>query len=108
MCTASRAALGSLRGVRIGGLAVCGTSGTVLLTDGAGRPTSPALMYDDGRATVQGARARMAGLAVQDTWALPKALWLTETHGQGRVTHQPDLVVSSSPASCPRPTPATP
>ncbi|MFD0007233.1 FGGY-family carbohydrate kinase [Streptomyces sp. NPDC127178] len=94
VCTASRAALGSPRGVRIGGLAVCGTSGTVLLTDGAGRPTSPALMYDDGRATVQGARARMAGLAVQDTWALPKALWLTETYGQGRVTHQPDLVVS--------------
>ncbi|MFE5889422.1 FGGY-family carbohydrate kinase [Streptomyces sp. NPDC056462] len=94
VCTASRAALGALRGVRIGGLAVCGTSGTVLLTDGAGRPKSPALMYDDGRATVQAARARMAGLQVQDTWALPKALWLTETYGQGRVTHQPDLVVS--------------
>lgn len=93
VCTASRAALGSLRGVRIGGLAVCGTSGTVLLTDGAGRPKSPALMYDDGRATAQAARARMAGLGVQDTWALPKALWLTETYGQGRITHQPDLVV---------------
>ncbi|MGW5473640.1 FGGY-family carbohydrate kinase [Streptomyces chartreusis] len=94
VCTASRAALDSRRGMRIGGLAVCGTSGTVLLTDGAGRPMSPALMYDDGRATAQGARARMAGAAVQDTWALPKAVWLTETYGPGRVTHQPDLVVS--------------
>ncbi|MFI6008784.1 FGGY-family carbohydrate kinase [Streptomyces sp. NPDC051243] len=94
LCAASRSALGSLRGVRVGGLAVCGTSGTVLLTDGAGRPMSPALMYDDGRATAQAARARMAGIGVQDTWALPKLLWLTENFGHGRVTHQPDLIVS--------------
>jgi sugar (pentulose or hexulose) kinase len=53
---------------------VCGTSGTVLLTDGSGRPVSPALMYDDGRATAEATRLREAGLAVQDTWALPKAL----------------------------------
>lgn len=89
-----QAALRGRSKVRVGGLAVCGTSGTVLLTDGAGRPMSPALMYDDGRATAQGARARMAGLGVQDTWALPKAVWLTETYGHGRITHQPDLVVS--------------
>ncbi|WP_405582714.1 FGGY-family carbohydrate kinase [Streptomyces sp. NBC_01092] len=94
VCAASRAALRGRSKVRVGGLAVCGTSGTVLLTDGAGRPMSPALMYDDGRATAQGARARMAGLGVQDTWALPKAVWLTETYGHGRITHQPDLVVS--------------
>ncbi|MCF1598009.1 FGGY-family carbohydrate kinase [Streptomyces muensis] len=94
LCAASGAALRGRSKARVGGLAVCGTSGTVLLTDGAGRPTSPALMYDDGRATAEGARARMAGLGVQDTWALPKALWLTETYGPGRITHQPDLVVS--------------
>ncbi|MET9968157.1 FGGY-family carbohydrate kinase [Streptomyces sp. NPDC006356] len=94
LCAASRAALRGRSKARVGGLAVCGTSGTVLLTDGAGRPTSPALMYDDGRATAEGARARMAGLGVQDTWALPKALWLTEAYGPGRITHQPDLVVS--------------
>ncbi|MFE9018840.1 FGGY-family carbohydrate kinase [Streptomyces sp. NPDC007808] len=94
LCAASRAALSGRAKVPVGGLAVCGTSGTVLLTDGAGRPMSPALMYDDGRATAQAARARMAGLDVQDTWALPKALWLTETYGPGRITHQPDLVVS--------------
>ncbi|MDN0196844.1 FGGY-family carbohydrate kinase [Streptomyces sp. S.PNR 29] len=94
VCAASRAALGPLPGVRIGGLAVCGTSGTVLLTDGAGRPVSPALMYDDGRAAEEAARARQAGLAVQDTWALPKAVWLTGAHGRGRVTHQPDVITA--------------
>lgn len=92
--TASRAALEGRPKVRVGGLAVCGTSGTVLLTDGAGRPMSPALMYDDGRAAAEAARARAAGLGVQNTWALPKALWLTEAYGHGRITHQPDLIVS--------------
>ncbi|MCL8014794.1 FGGY-family carbohydrate kinase [Streptomyces sp. AS02] len=94
LCAASRAALQGRSKTRVGGLAVCGTSGTVLLTDGAGRPMSPALMYDDGRAAAEAARARSAGLGVQNTWALPKALWLTEAYGHGRVTHQPDLVVS--------------
>ncbi|MFC8143071.1 FGGY-family carbohydrate kinase [Streptomyces paradoxus] len=96
LCEASRAALGSAPpGLPVGGLAVCGTSGTVLLTDGSGRPVSPALMYDDGRAKPQAARAREAGLAVQDTWALPKALWLLAEYGGTslRLTHQPDLVV---------------
>ncbi|MFF4499888.1 FGGY-family carbohydrate kinase [Streptomyces sp. NPDC001401] len=94
VCTASQAAIGPLSGVRIGGLAVCGTSGTVLLTDGEGRPLSPALMYDDGRAAAEGAWARGAGLAVQDTWALPKARWLIETYGRGRITHQPDVITA--------------
>ncbi|MEU1850035.1 FGGY family carbohydrate kinase [Streptomyces sp. NPDC019990] len=95
LCTASRAALARAPGVPVGGLAVCGTSGTVLLTDGSGRPVSPALMYDDRRAARQAARAREAGLAVQDTWALPKALWLVEEYGPGlRLAHQPDLVVT--------------
>ncbi|MEU3937576.1 FGGY family carbohydrate kinase [Streptomyces sp. NPDC029044] len=96
LCEASRAALGSAPpGRPVGGLAVCGTSGTVLLTDGSGRPVSPALMYDDGRARAQAARAREAGLAVQDTWALPKALWLLGEYGGTplRLTHQPDLIV---------------
>ncbi|MEU0214889.1 FGGY-family carbohydrate kinase [Streptomyces sp. NPDC006265] len=97
LCTASRAALGSAPpDPPVGGLAVCGTSGTVLLTDGSGRPVSPALMYDDGRAKAEAARARAAGLAVQDTWALPKALWLLGEYGGGslRLAHQPDLIVS--------------
>jgi len=90
--TASRAALAALSGVRIGGLAVCGTSGTVLLTDGAGTPLTPALMYDDGRARAEAEALRAAGPAVQDTWGLPKALWLLGAYGKGRVTHQPDVI----------------
>ncbi|AZS87321.1 carbohydrate kinase [Streptomyces griseoviridis] len=94
VCAACREALAGRRGARVGGLAVCGTSGTVLLTDPAGRPVSPALMYDDGRATAEGARARAAGLAVQDGWGLPKALWLLDAHGPGRITHQPDVITA--------------
>lgn len=92
--TAARAALGPLTGTRVGGLAVCGTSGTVLLTDRAGRPLSPGLMYDDGRAAAEAARARAAGLAVQDTWALPKARLLVGEYGPGRITHQPDVITA--------------
>ncbi|GHI07694.1 carbohydrate kinase [Streptomyces cellostaticus] len=91
VCTACRGALGGVR-VRVGGLAVCGTSGTVLLTDGAGRPLGPALMYDDRRAAAEAGRLRSAGLAVQDTWALPKVRWLVDRFGPGRVAHQPDLI----------------
>ncbi|NUS79727.1 MAG: FGGY-family carbohydrate kinase [Streptomyces sp.] len=93
VCMASRAALRDHSG-GVGGLAVCGTSGTVLLSDDAGRPVSPALMYDDGRAWAEGERLRGAGLAVQNTWGLPKALWLRRIHGPGRITHQPDVITA--------------
>ncbi|KUN29102.1 carbohydrate kinase [Streptomyces antibioticus] len=93
VCTASRMALRE-RPARVAGLAVCGTSGTVLLTDGGWRPVSPALMYDDGRAWAEGERLRVAGLAVPNTWGLPKALWLRRVHGPGRITHQPDVITA--------------
>jgi sugar (pentulose or hexulose) kinase len=113
--TASRAALSGGASGRIAGLAVCGTSGTVLLTDGSGRPVGPALMYDDGRAAEEAARAREAGLLVQNGWGLPKAMWLLraydgagrarENDGAGRargydrsrdvrLAHQPDVIVT--------------
>ncbi|MFD4560261.1 FGGY-family carbohydrate kinase [Streptomyces sp. NPDC058469] len=92
VCTASRAAMSGQRSSRvrtIGGLAVCGTSGTVLLTDAEGRPLTPGLMYDDGRAVEEAARVGM-----QTSWALPKALWLLDAYGPGRVTHQPDVITA--------------
>ena len=97
VCTASRAAMSQGSGrVRLGGLAVCGTSGTVLLTDAQGRPRTPGLMYDDGRAVEEAARVGM-----QTSWALPKALWLLNAYewkeggGQvARVTHQPDVITA--------------
>ncbi|MXM61931.1 carbohydrate kinase [Streptomyces sp. HUCO-GS316] len=91
---ASRAALAGRPPVPIGGLAVCGTSGTVLLTDGFACPLTPALMYDDGRASAHTARLGSAGLRVQDSWGLPKALWLLDAYGPGRIAHQPDVITA--------------
>lgn len=93
---AARTAIGAALRERgpgpVGALAVCGTSGTVLLTDGTGRPLTPGLMYDDGRATDEAALAR-----VQPTWALPKVMRLLKEHPATagvRLTHQPDFIVS--------------
>jgi sugar (pentulose or hexulose) kinase len=70
----------------VAGIAVCSTSGTVLLADARARPLTPALMYDDMRAGEQAARIRDAGHEVwrelgyrmQPSWALPKLLWMVE------------------------------
>ena len=99
-----REALAGLRAQPIAGLAVCATSGTVLLVDAAGNPISPGLMYDDSRAVDDARRASEAGAAVweslgyrmQPAWALPKLLWLLREHGAGargtRLAHQVDVV----------------
>jgi sugar (pentulose or hexulose) kinase len=46
-------------------------------------------MYDDGRAAAEAAR-----VGTQPSWALPKALWLLEAYGRGRITHQPDVITA--------------
>ena len=87
------------------GVAVDATSGTVLLVDRAGRPLTPALMYDDDRAAHlvplvdrAGAHlwAELGYQRVQASWALPKVLWLLAEHGPlpagTRVAHQSDAV----------------
>ncbi|MGW0733062.1 FGGY-family carbohydrate kinase [Streptomyces sp. NPDC002851] len=92
------------------GLAVDATSGTILLADAAGTPLTPAIMYDDSRATTQAQRVNAAGSALwqqlgyrsmQPTWALPKLLWLLEHSAAGatsgaasgvRLLHQADLI----------------
>jgi D-ribulokinase len=93
---ATRAAMSQLQGVAARGVAICSTSGTVLLVDRRLRPLSRALMYDDARAAAQArAIAERGSLAVQPTWALPKLLWLLEAHGQdGRAMHAADFVGS--------------
>ncbi|NGN68079.1 carbohydrate kinase [Streptomyces sp. A7024] len=85
-------------------LAIDGTSGTILLADAQGTPLTPALMYDDGRAATEAARANEAGAdiwqrlgyrSMQPSWALPKLLWLLEHSAppQGtRLLHQIDLI----------------
>jgi D-ribulokinase len=88
---ATRAALAGVHPGRVRGVALCSTSGTVLLTDRTGAALGPALMYDDARAAVEEHRAREAGgelwaslgYPMQRSWALPKALWLLGQAGAG-------------------------
>ncbi len=72
----------ALRAVRA--LAICSTSGTILLADDAGRPLTPGVMYDDDRGAPHAERVADAGrelwaelgLRMQASWALPKLLTL--------------------------------
>lgn len=72
----------SLHGCEPVAVSVDGTSATLLLVDGQGRPLSPALMYDDRRAVTQA--GRLATLASphtavhSPTSSLAKLLWLLE------------------------------
>lgn len=105
LCRAGGQALVSTADVVVAGLAVDSTSGTLVVTDAAGVPRGPGLMYDDARAGEQAARVQEAGRAVweslgyrmQPTWALPKVLWLLE-HGAlsvgDRVAHQADVLLA--------------
>jgi sugar (pentulose or hexulose) kinase len=81
---AFRHALAGLSADRVGAVAICSTSGTFLLADEAGRPRTPALMYDDARAGAEATEVaavgasewRALGYPMQRAWALPKLLWL--------------------------------
>src|SRR5208282_697473 len=103
---ASGAALAALpAGLPIHGVAVDGTSGTILLTDGDLSPLTPGLMYDDTRAVEETKRANEAGAAVwstlgynrmQASWGLPKLLWLLAQYSGSargtRLAHQTDFI----------------
>jgi sugar (pentulose or hexulose) kinase len=74
----------SLPSREVGGVAICATSGTILLGTRDGAPLTPALMYDDSRAAEHLEALRVAwgpcaernAYQVQPTWALPKLAWL--------------------------------
>ena len=96
-CAASRAALRGVAPERVGGVATCATSGTILLVDRAGAPLTPGLMYDDGRAAEQAARmAADGGLGGLPISALPKLLWMLDAWPElargARLAHQADVV----------------
>jgi sugar (pentulose or hexulose) kinase len=83
-------------------VAVCATSGTVVVTDRDGIPSGPALLYSDQRATQEAAVAQAAGearwrrlgLHVQPSFGLPKAGWLVREHRDAaRLAHVSDVVV---------------
>ena len=104
LAAASRAALDGVAPERVRGVATDGTSGTILLVDRAGAAVTPALVYDDSRATDQARRADEAGSAVwsslgyrmRPAWALPKLVWMLEEWPErargARLAHQPDYV----------------
>jgi len=106
LACACRVALAGLPSAQIRGVAVGGTSGTILLINQSGRPLTPALMYDDARAGVEAERANQPGRELWDTlgyrmqpsWALPKLLWLIRTHHRlipyARLAHQSDFINS--------------
>ncbi|MGI8904435.1 MAG: FGGY-family carbohydrate kinase [Solirubrobacteraceae bacterium] len=101
---ACRATTTDLGPASIGALAICGTSGTIMLVDAAGDPLSPGLMYDDSRALEEARRVSEAGAGVweslgyciQPSWALPKLLWLLradpDAAREGRLAHQVDFL----------------
>jgi D-ribulokinase len=103
---ACRMALAELpAGVQIHGVAVDGTSGTILLIDGSGRPQTSALMYDDMRGVEEAKRVNEVGAAVwaalgynrmQAAWGLPKLLWLLARYKDlspaTRLAHQTDFI----------------
>ncbi|SDK17184.1 FGGY-family carbohydrate kinase [Nonomuraea jiangxiensis] len=100
LAAATREALRDGPPGRIEGVAVAATSGTLLLTDAHGRALTPALMYDDRRASADrvnevGAPVweRLGYRRMQPNWALPKLLWLLgEAPAGARLAHQSDFV----------------
>src|SRR5215218_5788220 len=102
---ATREAGRDLGDTEVAGLAICSTSGTILLTDDHGRPLTPAIMYDDGRASEEARIAQEAGEEVWDSlgyrisgsYALPRLLWFLKNgfgEGASRLMHQADFVAS--------------
>lgn len=88
-------------------LAICSTSGTVLLADEHGTPLTPAVMYDDDRGAAHVPAARDAapdrwralGVTIQASWGLPKTLELLATtpgarDGGVRLMHCADFLGS--------------
>ncbi|PRX47159.1 sugar (pentulose or hexulose) kinase [Prauserella shujinwangii] len=103
LATACGAAMREVGGRPVRGLALCATSGTVLLVSPELTPLSPGLMYDDSRAGSEARRAveagdelwRRLGYRPQASWALPKLLWLLDAAGRpagARMAHQADYL----------------
>jgi D-ribulokinase len=103
--TATRAALRDVPAPAVRRVAVCATSGTLVLVDAGLRPMAPALMYDDLRAAEENARVlaavpekvwRRLGVRPQPSWAVAKLAWLAAALPaelrRGVVLHQADFV----------------
>lgn len=86
-------------------IAVDGTSGTVVGLDRDGRPTGPALMYNDGRAAREAEElneaardtCRKLGYRIAASYAIAKILWIQRSQPQvfaaaRRFVHQADFI----------------
>ena len=102
-CAATREALSAGGGRSVGAVSIDSTSGTLVVQTDDGDPVGPGLMYDDARGTAEAELCRSAGddvwerlgYRMQDTWALPKLVWLSRQGEQSagwRVAHQGDHV----------------
>jgi len=95
--TALRGLLQRVDANAITGIAVDGTSGTVLVTDAAGEPLAPALLYNDTRAGKEG--AAINAVAPADSPArgagsgAARGLWLLARHPEAaHLLHQADWI----------------
>lgn len=105
--SAMGSAIGSLQGGdrhRIKAVATCGTSGTIVLTDGHGSAKSAGIMYDDTRAAhlvtdvaaADPARWQRLGYRIQPAWAITKLVDLARSALPGDfLAHQPDIINAS-------------
>lgn len=103
---AARSTVAGIAPAAIRGLAVDGTSGTILLTDREGNALTPGLMYDDARAVGEAQLVNRVGAQMWSTlgynrmpasWGLPKLLWLLRTQPElisphTRLAHQTDFI----------------
>lgn len=89
----------------VGSVAICSTSGTILLADENGKPLTPALMYNDSRAEAEARSAQEKGAEVwsslgyqmRPSFALPKLLWFLHnesTDGAAHLMHSADFVAA--------------
>ncbi len=94
-------ALPKLLAARLDGLAIDGTSGTVLLSDQTLEPCSAALLYHDNRAQIQAGQlkeiAKNGHIVFAATSGLAKFLWLTQqsnAHHAAHFLHQADWLTA--------------
>jgi len=86
---------------RIAAVALDGTSGSVLVCNTQGEPLTPALMYNDARATAEAARVAQIAPAASGAHgasaSLAKLLWLCDRHefpAGAHALHQADWLAS--------------
>ena len=88
------------------GMAVDGTSGTLIAVNAAGQPIRPALMYNDARSATEAAdlneRAQLwcakAGYRIEPSFAIAKIVWIQRHEKEvfartSRFIHQADYIV---------------